>query len=300
MKFSIIIPVYNAELHIERCLSSICKAIKHANAECEVICVDDCSKDNSLRVLQSFAIPELIVHHLDAHAGVGAARNKALEIAKGDWILFVDADDYVEDNYIVAIEKTIAENPDAQIVNFGSNSPYGDYLYASLWAKAYRRDILPKRGFAKYAHGEDRLYLAEAIGNASKIIRIEDSLYCYQPHKDSATAAKRDLSWIRETINCNLEMLHLSRGAIRTFPSRYFHDIAVWILEVCAVEISRLPVNDCVVAESEWRMILPKIFRCSRFSWWHRFVAYMSFLFANPFVLCLCRLPYKLKQALKS
>lgn len=91
---SVIIPVYNTERYLKQCLDSV---VNQTYPNLEIICINDGSKDGSLEVLQQYADRDGRVRILDReNAGVSAARNDGLVHAKGDYILFVDADDWIE------------------------------------------------------------------------------------------------------------------------------------------------------------------------------------------------------------
>lgn len=92
MKLSVIIPVYNQEELVIRCLDSIPK-----HDDMEIIAIDDGSEDNTLKVLKDYAkkCPQLKVVSFKQNKGVSAARNKGLNLAQGDFILFIDSDDYI-------------------------------------------------------------------------------------------------------------------------------------------------------------------------------------------------------------
>ncbi len=93
-KISAIIPVYNVENYLEECLNSI---RKQTFKDIEVICIDDGSTDGSLEILYKFASMDsrFVVYSMN-HSGVGAARNKGLDCASGEYVQFLDADDYFE------------------------------------------------------------------------------------------------------------------------------------------------------------------------------------------------------------
>lgn len=96
MKLSIIIPAYNASAYIHRALDSI-YALPLSSSELEVIVVDDCSTDNTVDVLQTIQreYSNLIVLKQDHNQRQGAARNRGIDVAQGDYIAFCDADDYL-------------------------------------------------------------------------------------------------------------------------------------------------------------------------------------------------------------
>ena len=89
---SVITPVYNAEKVLERTLKSI---INQTYKHIEIILVDDCSSDNSRMIIEKYKIthPEIVYYCQSTNQGAGAARNKALELAKGQFVAFLDADD---------------------------------------------------------------------------------------------------------------------------------------------------------------------------------------------------------------
>lgn len=98
MKISIIIPVYNVEKYLEECINSI---LVQTFTDFEVLLINDGSKDRSGEICDEFAVKDnrIKVFHQE-NAGVSAARNKGIENAKGEWINFIDSDDYVEKNYL--------------------------------------------------------------------------------------------------------------------------------------------------------------------------------------------------------
>ena len=97
-KFSIIIPVYNVEKYLVECLESI---VNQSFKDFEVICVNDGSTDNSLEILQKYAENDERFKVLNQeNQGQGIARNNALNIANGEYILFVDPDDFIELNML--------------------------------------------------------------------------------------------------------------------------------------------------------------------------------------------------------
>lgn len=110
---SIIIPVYNAELYIDECIKSI---LSQTVSDWELILVDDGSKDKSLVICDEYAKTDKRITsiHID-NSGPSYARNVALKQAKGEWVLFVDADDWLDDD---TLELTVS-NPQADIIFFG-------------------------------------------------------------------------------------------------------------------------------------------------------------------------------------
>lgn len=97
IKVSIIIPVYNSEKYLARCLDS---AINQTLKEIEIICVNDGSTDNSLKILQDYQLKDIRIKILSKrNEGAGIARNHGMLQAKGEYIGFIDSDDYVDIKY---------------------------------------------------------------------------------------------------------------------------------------------------------------------------------------------------------
>ena len=136
LEISIIIPVYNAESYIERCLQSIISS-SVPEGSYEIIAVDDSSSDRSLELLQKMEgqIPQLHVYHR-RKAGPGGARNLGMNYAKGRYIMFVDADDYINTASFSHLLSLLISQYDQDIVGFdylkvdseGNEKPYSNQL----------------------------------------------------------------------------------------------------------------------------------------------------------------------------
>ena len=112
---TIIIPVYNVEKYLKECLHSI---VNQTMRNIQIICVNDGSTDNSIHILRTYAKQDKRIEIIDkAHEGAGKARNAAYPYIKGKYVLFVDADDWIELNTCDKLF-TIAENTKAQLVQF--------------------------------------------------------------------------------------------------------------------------------------------------------------------------------------
>ena len=112
-KISVIIPVYNTEEYLGNCLTSICTQTLE---DLEIICINDASEDNSLNILNDFANKDkrIKVINFRLNKGAAVARNNGIKIAKGEFISFIDSDDYLEtaDFYEKLYNKAIQTNAD--------------------------------------------------------------------------------------------------------------------------------------------------------------------------------------------
>ena len=206
---SVIIPTYNVEKFIKQCIDSI---LTQTYKNTEIICIDDGSTDNTISILEFLEKKDKRVKLIrQDHCGVSAARNKGLECAKGKYISFVDADDFMQWNsYEILIE--VAEKYQLDLVIFGANNigvapewilkklntRYKYYEKGTaqnvifeeesarpfLWLHFIRRDLfetLPKIRFNEAMEmGEDQLCQFEYVPRAQSVMVIDDKLYNYR------------------------------------------------------------------------------------------------------------------------
>ncbi len=120
MDISIIIPVYNAEKYLRRCVESVMAALKNFKGKSEILLVDNNSSDSSLSIIREFAkkYPKLIRGLRCTAPGAGAARNYAVTKATGEYFWFIDADDTVSENSVLELMAK-AKSTDADIVMVG-------------------------------------------------------------------------------------------------------------------------------------------------------------------------------------
>lgn len=205
MFLSIVIPVYNAEKYIRQCLES-CYDQDLPVDDYELICINDGSKDHSLQILNDFAerYPNLTVVD-QKNSGVSAARNRGIELAKAEYIWFVDSDDTIKPNclgllkaaaedqcdivtfsgYAYTEELTPAEQEALRIGQLAANMSYWGFVTIHIYkAKVVKEGMLRFDG--QIAYGEDELFQAGVLERSSNIKTIEDVLYLYRGHAQSA------------------------------------------------------------------------------------------------------------------
>lgn len=204
MKVSVIVPVYNVEDYLGRCLDSL---IDQTFGDYEIICINDCSPDNSAEVLCNYQseYPHLIkVYHNEENMGLGKTREKALTLAKGDYILFIDSDDYVKSDYISSYVKAIEEN-DYDIIIGGyirdasgkktthlpSNSVWSTVTYPMACAKLFKKSFITNNNleFTQVACGEDIYFSLSAYYCGAQTKVIDYAGYYYYYNRDSITGS---------------------------------------------------------------------------------------------------------------
>lgn len=118
MKISVIIPIYNKEPYLEMCLNSV---INQTYSNLEIILINDGSTDNSLTICNLFTFKDKRIQIIDQkNAGVSAARNKGINLAGGNWIYFLDADDFLELDAFESIVNEIIQDNQIDLVEFGT------------------------------------------------------------------------------------------------------------------------------------------------------------------------------------
>lgn len=196
--FSVIVPVYNVEKYLDKCLASI---LGQTFKDYECIIVDDGSPDNSNTIIDNYVKKDQrfkVIHQ--KNMGLSAARNVGLDIAKGDYITFIDSDDYIANDYLEKFASKITST-DADIVICGFIEVYAEYikevssksentdeikkniladvLHAYPWNKCYKKDLFQNIRFPVNKIFEDLLTIPEVCLNAHKIVCIHEKLYYY-------------------------------------------------------------------------------------------------------------------------
>ncbi|GEB93261.1 glycosyltransferase family 2 protein [Streptococcus thermophilus] len=198
MKLSIILPVYNGEKYIEKCLDSI---LQNDNRDYELIIVNDGSNDNSRKIIEK-RLDERIKLYNNKNHGVSYSRNYGILRASGDYIMFVDADDYLsydwhckvinklkdKDWYIfsnenISINKNILERQICGVNNDG-------IILAGPFSKVYKRKLIIENNIKfneKIINGEDMLFNLNYLKKCNSIFKVEESFYKYRVNVGSAT-----------------------------------------------------------------------------------------------------------------
>lgn len=158
---SVIIPAYNAEKFIERCLSSV---LGQSYRALEVIVVDDGSGDNTAAEVNRFVDERLSLLRLPSNCGQSVARNTGLAVAKGEYIGFVDADDFIDNDFY---ERLISEakRSNADIVMADTRYLSADKVTESVNGEHWENDMPAKIAMLNHGGPCDKLYKASLIHN---------------------------------------------------------------------------------------------------------------------------------------
>lgn len=215
-KLSVIVPVYNVEKYLEKCLNSI---INQSYRNLEIICVNDGSTDNSLTILKAYEKKDPRIILIDKeNGGLSSARNVGLDVASGEYITFVDSDDYIALNtYELCLNKF---NDEVDFVSYSFQYVYTDLtdikfnsfnqkyvglhkcnatiildnsFWVAVWSKIFRKKIIDKYCI-RFPEGlifEDILFSYEYYFISNNAYFLQDNLYYYVQRSDSIMGQTR-------------------------------------------------------------------------------------------------------------
>ena len=214
VKISIIVPVYNANQYISRCIDSILSQIY---TDFELILVNDGSTDDSLAICHSYSDKDSrVIICNQANSGASSARNHGIEVSKGDYICFVDADDYVTENYLLHLYQDMDMDVDIDLVMHGMNRIKGEmsipityketrtynlddgsffkdvrlYKMCGPYCKLFKNDIISKNGIRfseEIIYAEDFDFFAKYLIHCRKVRTSLSQNYFYVAYDNSVS-----------------------------------------------------------------------------------------------------------------
>ena len=223
-KISVIIPVYNSEQHLERCFESL---INQRCQDFEIVVVNDGSTDKSLQICNNFhnILGERLTIVSQENKGASIARRNGINAAKGDYLIFMDSDDFVSPEYVSAlygaIEKSgckislckvkrveIGErydflNPDTPALIEQSEifKRFFKYEFWGLYGTCYEKELFNTVDFPTATICEDYYVKAQIFSNISQAAIIETPLYAYEQHPNSLSHQSLSLRALEEIDN---------------------------------------------------------------------------------------------------
>jgi glycosyltransferase involved in cell wall biosynthesis len=242
---SVIVPVYKVEQYLPRCLDSI---VNQTYRNLEIILVDDGSPDNCGSICDDYARRDdriRVIHQ--KNGGLSAARNAGLEIMQGEYVFFVDSDDWLSlDALQTLYERLVADGSDMALGRHTDAYPDGreigtfcqwmtdrcytpdefisretdqHYIPISAWGKLYRREIYAQLRFPKVKHAEDMMVLPTVLDHVRKISVSDKTLYYYYQRSNSMVHVMSEEA-CRDCLRANLLMTKylLKKQSLRGIP----------------------------------------------------------------------------------
>jgi len=211
---SVVVPFYGVEPYIKECIDSLlCQT--HSNLE--ILCIDDCSPDNSLEIVRAYAEKDSrikIIRH-KSNLGLGGARNTGIKYATSRFICFVDSDDYVSDRFVELLYNTIRKEKSDMVIcgfwlfkkngeKFTCHAEYKNETFiieknknnvahvaeeyrGATWLKMYKRNLLIDNNIVQpeRSYYEDVVFWLKCVFYSTRISTISDRLYYYRLRSDS-------------------------------------------------------------------------------------------------------------------
>ena len=206
MLLSFIVPFYGVEKYIQQCIESLV-AQNISESEYEIICVNDCSPDDSEQIVKKFANKHSNIHIIkhDVNKKLGAARNTGLRVARGKYVWFVDSDDYIKENCLEEVIRTCLTN-DLEILHFNICNNKGESIRRLVstevisgpkeeiiskqqlcieitypWNRVYKRDFLLNNNlFFNDLYGGDVIHTILAVDKCKRIMNVDEYYYYYR------------------------------------------------------------------------------------------------------------------------
>jgi len=274
-KVSVIVPVYNNEKYIKKCLTSI---LNQTYLNIEVLVVNDGSTDDTKKILDLMIYPKLIIFNNDNH-GVSYSRNFALRHATGDYITFVDSDDWLEKNAIEIMINLLEKNDaDAVRTNYyihengikRTPENYDDKLVfeenekqklkvlirsilngnipAYLWLLLIKREVILNIFFEEdISMMEDTIFYLNFLKKIKKIVFTNERTYHYLVHDQSLSHDQKNIKRINEVIKVDS---HLAPIVQKHYAS-FYQEFKNRMFTIVMVEIKELGTNQSYITFSK-------------------------------------------------
>lgn len=297
MKLSIIIPVYQAEKTLERCVDSI---LKQSFRDYEVVLVNDASSDNSAAICKKLTERDKRVRviHKKQNVGLSEARNTALRKVHGDYVTFVDADDFIGNDTLHELMTLLRVHPDYDILEYPVYEHYGSprqhklllhshvytdmcdywlrgmaYRHCYAWNKIYRRSLFTEVEFPVGKVFEDVHTLPLLLEKAHCVATTELGLYyyCYNPNGITTKATGKELENLLEG---HLNYLAANQEKLDTHSegfAKYYAHILNIQLDVCETTSQKpvIPIIDVQPLTLKLRLLkllgINQLITCNKF-----------------------------------
>lgn len=288
---SIIVPVFNVENYLSTCLSSI---LKQTFSDFEVILVDDGSTDCSGEICDDWVLKDKrikVIHK--QNGGLSSARNVGLDIAKGDFISFIDSDDYIAPDLLAKLKSAFEAKPDVDIsvcvmdcVTEKSSAKYQKrflrYRHSgvipsfnfltlifkhkvdnAVCNKLYKRSVIGDIRFEEGKINEDILFNIAVLMQAKNIFYLSESLYYYRIRIGSITqqANPKLFDFISNAFHIKKTLLHVYDTKIKSAIDGYiFYEMTNYIATLLKYNSAELYANNILYCKKYLWKSFPKLF----------------------------------------
>lgn len=266
-KVTVIIPVYNTERLLDRCLESV---VRQSLSDIEIICVDDGSTDGSPALLDSWAERDArirVIHQTNGRQG--KARNAALRVARGEYVGMIDSDDYIPEEYFERLYSAATEaNADVAICGIVKQKPVGERVVIAFDRvevvsdadaklrvchcppefhpvnKLYRSAMLERLGlrFKEGVPYEDVMFVTRAIVECDRVVTVPNVYYYYVLNPSSTVKSRQTATKQAQKYEAHRDMVEYVEAKGLRIPSRY-RNITVRYGSLCGITLWK--VKEC-------------------------------------------------------
>lgn len=266
-KVTVIIPVYNTERLLDRCLESV---VRQSLSDIEIICVDDGSTDGSPALLDSWAERDArirVIHQTNGRQG--KARNAALRVARGEYVGMIDSDDYIPEEYFERLYSAATEaDADVAICGIVKQKPVGERVVIAFDRvevvsdadaklrvchcppefhpvnKLYRRAMLERLGlrFKEGVPYEDVMFVTRAIVECDRVVTVPNVHYYYVLNPSSTVKSRQTATKQAQKYEAHRDMVEYVEAKGLRIPSRY-RNITVRYGSLCGITLWK--VKEC-------------------------------------------------------
>lgn len=249
-KISVIIPVYNTEKFLNKCLDSVVN--QTIFEEMEIICINDASLDNSLQILKEYEkrYSNIIVIDLKENLKQGGARNKGIEQSTGEYLGFIDSDDYIDSKmyeklYIKAKttnadivccdyfevrkeEKKYTKSFKDEVIGKITEKKRKELILNSqyIWCQLFKSDMIKgKIKFPEKIFFEDNYFAPMTIMRSNKIEKVKEALYFYRQDNISTTRSKNNYNFFGRLLSAELLFFDIKEVDKKLYKNVYKEEI---------------------------------------------------------------------------
>lgn len=275
MRFSLIVPVYNVAPYLRACLDSV---VVQTFADFECICVDDGSTDGSGDILDDYAAKDArfrVVHQ--PNGGEGTARNAGLDVAKGEWICFLDADDILRESTLKMYDRSIRAHGDVDLVSVSMLMFSDGHLpvwpdvqdvqwqvtscehtvseiayFRNMFTCAYRAERIAGLRFGGLKIGADRVYFSQVVERLGNVAVSDWPGYGYRQRAGSAYHSRTKAAMLLDEIRHHAILTKTIKESQKTYEPAIARRRGAWLVESFADAYYRLPSSERDRVWNEW------------------------------------------------
>lgn len=275
-KVSILVPVYNVSEYLEECMDSL---ISQTLEDIEIVCVNDGSTDNSLEILKKYATRDERIKIISKpNGGLPSARNAALDVARGEYVGFVDSDDYVSKDMFKILYNTTLERKSDIVVCGGIPFPDDpeptewiknalsprdihyikftkDLIFKENGSRPYIWRMLVKRSLIEDNNirldesviiGEDQAFQMRVYPRAKGVTFISDKLYFYRWYREGSLMVREVYSDYVKKVDLHINLIeHVMEAWMETGDMNDLRkEFLVWSVELIYDDFVRLPLSE--------------------------------------------------------